>query len=143
MKTALNYTCCKNDFDIEIIVGKKTYSSDYEKMGFADERKDQRKNTLPIRAWNMLINFANEGGKYPIDNSPKQKAIQQKQKEEICRKLKLKFPNIEEKFIEINQDNTEYIANFNLIPPPYLRNNYEDHMKGISDTPKEFLPSIK
>jgi len=123
----------KNNYDIEVKIGKKIIQSDYADMGFADNRSGKEEKIKVIYSWKILFFFSIGEGKYSVNKfTGKKRGSEIKQVEILAKMLKQKFPiTSEEKLID--EDNGEYTIKFKLIPPPDFMPDYTDVRKKIGD----------
>ena len=129
----------KNEYDVEIQVRDKVYPSNYEDMGFADDRKNQEKLTKAVESWKLLHLFAINEGVFPLNSLlPKDREQRTKQKQGIKKKLKEKFPTVAGTPIEDLNEREEYTININLIPETEFRDDFEDARKKITDDSTNF-----
>ena len=130
----------KNQYDVEIKIKGKPYNTGYEKLGFADLRKDPKKVTAANAAWSMLGIFAAQSGILPLPAGQKEKNLVHKNKQQLSNILKNIFPNAPGD--PISASDQKYTINIKLIPEPTFRELYEDKKKGIIDADKKFLPKV-
>jgi hypothetical protein len=132
-----------NNYDIKIKIGDKIIESDYADMGFADTRANNIEVTRAIQSWKMLRLLAVNDGSLLLNESKKENDKKNKQKNEIAKKLKTKFPTILEKpFVLTNNPIAEYKIKLELTPTPEFRDDYRDTIRGIGyELPnKSYLP---
>ena len=84
----------KNKFDVDVIIGKKTYPSDYEKMDFADKRvKKTNEKAKANDSWEFLFLLSTMQGIFPFSTLPDEEKRQRtKQKQALNKSLKILFP---------------------------------------------------
>ena len=130
----------KNEYDVDIIIGKNKYPYDYETMRFADNRiKKSEERTKAKDSWNLLQLLAIGKGKFPLNHligKEREKII--KQKQSLRKILKEFFPTInDDPFFEYDDINDIYRIKIKLIPVKDFRNDFKD--KNIKDEPNDNL----
>jgi hypothetical protein len=125
----------KNKYDVEIIINEKSILSNYEKMGFADERIKKPEETTRAKSnWDFLWTLSINGGAFPLGNLPKVKReIYKKQKQGLAKILKERFEIDDDPFEKYDKRADEFRIKINLIPEPEFREQYVDKIKGIED----------
>ncbi len=127
----------KNDFDVEIAIGKNKYSTDYEKMQFADKRiKKSKEKAKATDSWKMLCVLSTSKGVFPLDQLiGKEKTQKIKQKQALAKGLTNLFPSIAEldddPFFPYDDIQKIYKIKINLIPVETFREDFRD--KDIKD----------
>lgn len=122
----------KNEFDVDVSAKGRTYSSDYEKMGFADRRiKKSKEKAKTHNDWTFLILLSTQEGIFPLDSlQMKEKKQKIKQKQSLSKKLTEAFPQIKDTdpdpFYEHNDIENNYKIKIKLIPIPTFRADYRD-----------------
>ena len=122
----------KNEFDVDVGAKGKTYSSDYEKMGFADKRiKKSKEKAKTHNDWTFLILLSTQEGIFPLDSlQTKERKQKIKQKQSLSKKLVEAFPQIKDTdpdpFYGYNDIEKNYKIKIKLIPIPTFRDDYRD-----------------
>jgi len=130
----------KNDFDVDVIIGKKTYPSNYETMKFADKRvKKTNEKAKANDSWQFLFLLSTVKGIFPIDKlTGKDKKQRIKNKQILTKSLKALFPTIDDDpFYEYNDIEKVYKIKINLIPVETFRDDFRD--RNIRDDSDEIL----
>ena len=105
-----------NDYDVEIKNGKKIFKSDYEKMGFADNRKDTKQETEAKKSWKLLQALSISKNVFSLNTLTLQGRDRgKKQKQELSRLLKQYF-GIADDPISYDETKKEYRLKIQLIP---------------------------
>ena len=118
----------KNDYDVQIKIGGKKFQSDYEKLGFADERiKNTNDKTTVKTSWNLLTLLSTQGGIFSLDKLLKKDVAQcKKQKQEIVSIFKKKFGTAEDPFEKYSKHKKIYKMKLKLVPIEDFREDYYD-----------------
>jgi hypothetical protein len=131
----------KNDFDVNVIIKGKEYTSNYEKMGFADKRiKKTNEKAKANDGWQFLFLLSTSDGIFPINKlTGKEKKQRIKQKQSLSKSLKKLFSTIEDNdpFYEYNDIDKNYKIKIKLIPIETFRDDYRD--KDIKDESDDTL----
>lgn len=114
----------KNNYDVKITANNKSYDSDYEKMGFADKRKN--KDTKTKESWNLLLLFSVNNNIFPFsDLNIIKKVKQKKQKQELNKLLKAYFGIADDPIVH-NKITKNYEMKIKLIPIEDFRQQWAD-----------------
>ena len=139
----------KNDFDVDVIIGKDIYSSDYKKMGFADKRvKKSEEKTKANDAWVLLVLLSASGGIFPIDSlTGKAKKQKIKQKQLLSKDLRAIFPTIkDDPFYKYDDRDKNYKIKMKLIPEKTFRDDFRDKdikFKNSKSEPKSYFNEMR
>lgn len=116
----------RNHCDVTIIINGKEENSNYNKLGFADNRKDTPDNVAYVKSWKILILFATQNGKITSTGySGKQKDLFNKDRLGLSSKLKSYFGLIDNPII-YNESKQEYQILIKLTPAPEFRESWHD-----------------
>ncbi len=96
--------------NVVITADKKQVPSDYEALGFKDEKRDK-----PNTAWSFLLGLAKNGGETQVLQTPIPDTVKQ-HKRQLSDRLKTIFKNDTDPFYEASDTRT-YRAKLTLIPP--------------------------
>lgn len=124
----------RNDYDVDVIIGKNTYPSNYEKMEFADKRiKKKDEKAKANDSWELLRLFSTQKGTFPLNKlTGEEKEKRKKQKQALSKTLKELFPTIEnDPFYEYDDIEGVYKIKIKLIPIETFREDFRD--KDIKD----------
>lgn len=114
----------KNNYDVKITTNNKSFDSDYEKMGFADKRKN--KDTKAKESWNLLLLFSVNNNIFPFsDLNIIKKVKQKKQKQELNKLLKAYFGIADDPIVH-NKITKNYEMKIKLIPIEDFRQQWAD-----------------
>jgi len=119
----------KNDYDVDVRIGKNNYSYNYETLGFADNRiKKSEERTKAKDSWDLLQLLAIGNGKLPLNClSKKEKEKKLKQKQSLKKTLKDIFSDIEgDPFFKHNDVNDSYKIKIKLVPTRDFGEDFRD-----------------
>ena len=128
-----------NGHEVIIKAQNLTYQTNYEEMGFQDEKKK-----LPNKQWQFLKLLALKNGEISWENN-QDLPLQQinsikKQKQLLVEALKAYFQINESPFYDYKKENA-YKIRINLIPEAGVQNQQQDNL-GIQEEYKKQTPSV-
>jgi hypothetical protein len=125
-----------NEFSVLIRYKDRQCQTDHQKMGFADERIQDK--TRAIKSWYLLLTLATNAGGIPLDNlNDEKKEVLKKQKQELAKLLKNYFQILGNPFEKIDKQTNLYRIKIKLVPEPDCRPDisefrYKDILKPVS-----------
>ena len=131
-----------DDKIVKLIIDNKEEDSDYEKLGFADNRRNLFKKAAYVKSWSTLIIFSVRGGVIKMSEfagDQKRKDLFIKSRLELSKRLMAYF-GLPDDPIEYSQDKQAYKIKIKLTPSIDFRDSFLDQKKKIFEsTGKSFL----
>jgi hypothetical protein len=115
-----------DEFNIKLTIKGKEEKSDYEKLGFADLRKNSPERSSYVNSWKLLQLFSTQEGKINMySRDQKDKDYLKKTKQGLSKRLKEYFGLNSDPIIH-NEQKQEYKIKIKLIPSPDFRDDWRD-----------------
>lgn len=116
----------KSDYIVEIRINNNKHESDYEKMGFADNRKNSDEEAKPKSSWSLLALFSIYNNVFDYNKLTIQEKNKFKKKKQQLSELLRKYFQIEDDPITYNKETGIYKMRMKLKPEETFRDKWED-----------------
>ena len=131
-----------DDINIKLVIDNKEENSDYEKLGFADTRRNLFKKAVYVKSWNILMLFSIRNGVIKMSDfagNKNKKELFKKDRQDLSKRLKRYFGLADDPIV-YEPDGERYRIRIKLTPSPDFRDSYLDQKKKITEyNKKDFL----
>ena len=116
----------ENEFIVELRANARKYESNYEEMGFADNRKNSEDEAKYKSGWSQLIIFSVCNNIFDYKNLTIQEKSKFKKKKQQLSKLLKKYFQIDDDPIIYNKEAGTYRMRMKLVPEKVFQEQWED-----------------